>query len=160
MKRLTILLLVAGTVVWSQNICPPDDPNCPPWQSYTVTLPLTDPDCIATVQFKWQICNGRLEIAIDGMGISPLAGCEGWDRLELYHYNYSGLLDYITQAMLTRFHINLGELPDTPSVPRCGEGVLTTESVYTANCSIWLKCDYHYQGEVQRNCQYQGTDPN
>ncbi len=159
MKHALAFFLVCTMGMSAQPLCPPDEPGCP-WQTSSVVLTLLDPDCFATVQFKWRICNGRLEIAVDEANIIPAAGCQGWDRLQLYHYNYSGLLDYITQAMLTRFHANPDELPGTPNPPRCGEGTLSTASVYTANCGIWLKCDYYYQGDVQANCEYQGTDPN
>jgi hypothetical protein len=161
MKRIVALLLASIPVLlWAQQpLCPPADPNCP-WNEQTLTLVLRDPDCNAQVTFKWRICNGRLEVALDESGIMILEGCMGWDRLQWYHYNYSGLLDYITQALLTALHIPPTFFGNQPPPP-CGQGTITTASVYTASCGIWLKCRYHYEGSVTRECErgHDGIDP-
>jgi len=162
MKRIVALLLASIPVLlWAQQpLCPPADPNCP-WNEVRDELfQLGPPDCIAFLTYKWRVCNGRLEIALDESGIRVLEGCMGWDRLQWYHYNYSGLLDYITQALLTALHIPPTFFGNQPPPP-CGQGTITTASVYTASCGIWLKCTYHYQGSITRDCErgHDGIDP-
>jgi hypothetical protein len=138
MKKLAIIitaLITMGTTAWGQQACP-DPSDCIQTGSGTETLRMRLPDCTVTIDYVEYNCNGVVSIRWSNPII--VTGCGGWTNFSIYHYNINSLEDYITLGLLD-------QLFDSSTIGNCttdGSGGTDYINVYTANCGIWVGCEY------------------
>jgi hypothetical protein len=142
------VFVLGSGLLQAQNPCQ-NNPSCPWGPPTTITIDLPAPHCNATITYVQRICGGMREISIVNQTIND--GCGGWDQLIIYHYNYSGLQDFITQGLL------IATTFDTP--PPCPASTQMLANVYTASCGIWLYCEYNLPSVVSYNCEMGWTGP-
>ncbi len=141
-----IMLLAASYTMLSQ--CPPND-SCGQWNpTITVTTTTFNPGCTATIYYRTRECNGVVEYDIIDMAYQGL--CEDLNNLDIEHYHYKGIVDYLTMIVITRdlLHTN---------IPPCGSNDrIQIANIYMASCGIWVSCEYTVDPD-SRQCD-QGYD--
>lgn len=115
----------------------------------SMVLDLRAPDCDVEVHYDILDCGGNLSIRINSYNVT--GSCQAMTSFSIYHYSLSSLDEYISLALLESLANRM-----SPAVPTCPQNK-TVIKVYTANCGIWVGCEYEVN-PASRFCD-PGYDP-
>ena len=163
MKKVTFLALSCLFVMMAnfytakaQINCIIDDPSCTAWStpSSTLTIVMTDPECLIIVDYKWRICNGVYEYIYTDF--TAKGNCVQMADFSIYEYDFSSILEMADMIIAEN---QLG-MVGHPYVPEC-EGSMQKMKRYAAACGVWVKCSYKVDvnATVEKDRGYVGDCP-
>ena len=138
-----LIIGLFSTVSIAQQ-CPPDQPGCTDWETFTATVSIPDyPECTLTVNYRVRVCQGIFQIAdisfftdvfACGALISDAFGVFfGGDQLAQERFNARLIAQVETEISNQLFEQARAGIPD--ALLLCGSGLETvTTNFYRGSC--------------------------